>query len=928
MQTHILIINHQLAFAVSIKQALERTGNFEVHPFTSLEPALDYLRGHMQDVALVDFALPSVSGAEVVERLRQVQPVLAIIATPRQPEELLQELNLQGTVNTPISARELIPVVNKAIEGRRTGRLASDKAAPEDFAPAKPDAPTQKTPTAPPAQKKPGEPRPGLLGKFDESELLRRVQTRPSKSKPPTDLPEYTSIDNVLSSVSGTRALSSSEQPAEEEAADPFAEQGEYFDPFADAAVSSSIDELLEEAAQPPAEPPEEAAFSSLLEELDSGDEQRQQGSEFDELVNSMRSETPHRPLPARHQQFVEFILTGGMDPLLEEIERKKTDELPAIEPEVFSPSTPEPEMAVEDMPVLPALEDEEQDEGTVGDLFTGVSDTSFRNVLSILRGEEVAPEEPQEQVSEQDMREAFPQFFASTPTEIDDILNQIEADAQREMVKSRDVDYDFDEEPGVNTARIVLETTLDESTPIDSFSVSELIASIERQLPAHRPKVQPLPSWLQSSKQRKEDEELFVREPDFLPPVISEPPSSLPEEPAAALEEFDFEDAYDQTTRLSSAQRLESAPEVMETEWLSPAQLAEVEASAEEVEPFEFAFDETSEEAEAKVEFETAEEEAESFTRRLEEDEMQATIAAPAQREPVEVEAESWDVEVKSEAIVTPEPESVEAAAPTIEDPYLAQLALSLTEVSLELTAEATLLTRDSQIVAYAGRMAREEVEELRAAIGGDWDANPDEARIRFINLEGSGKDYMLYSRRTVDDLTLSLIFSGTTPLRDIRRQGKRLVEALQAVPEVVEEPEPEIVEEEFKLPEPVEDGRPRTPYAYVWMIRDPDTHISSGLGQAIMRGMNAQLREDAWRLQEIQAKDEYVYLLAEVPGETPPYEVIRDLKRRSAEIAYSFNPTLDPSTLWADSYLVVTPGRKLDPDEIQQFIQFERMP
>jgi REP element-mobilizing transposase RayT len=292
---------------------------------------------------------------------------------------------------------------------------------------------------------------------------------------------------------------------------------------------------------------------------------------------------------------------------------------------------------------------------------------------------------------------------------------------------------------------------------------------------------------------------------------------------------------------------------------------------------------------------------------------------------------------EAEIEGMSAFESEVVEATAAdeeAITDPYIAQLALSLTEVSLELTAEATLLTREGNIVAYAGRMAREELEELRAAIDGDWDANPDEARIRFINLEGSGKDYMLFSRRTVDELTLSLVFSGTTPLRDIRRQGKRLVEALAAVPEVVAEPEPEpeladelALMQEDPLLETVEDGLARTPYAYVWLMRDPDNHLSNSIGQAIVRGMNAQLRERSWRLKDFQAKEEYVYLLADVPGETPPYNVIRDLKRRAALIAHDLNPTLDPDTLWADSYLVVTPGRKLESDEIQQYIQFERM-
>jgi CheY-like chemotaxis protein/REP element-mobilizing transposase RayT len=917
MQTHILIINHQLGFAVSIKQALERTGNFEVHPFTSLDPALEYLRGHLQDVALVDFTLPGVSGAEAVERLRQLQPALALIATPRQPEALLGELGLQGTVNTPISAREIIPVVNKAIEGRRTGRLSSTQPGTEDLIATQLEQRAVEAPAEADEQEEAPRPRPGLLGKYDEGELLRRMATRPSTSKPPTDLPEYTSIDNVLSSVAGTRGLSSEQTPPEPE--------DELFEP---------IDDPLQGFPQQPVPTLDEDAFNALLEELESGEgAPPPAGTEFDDLVNSMRTDEPHKPLPTRHQQFVEFILTGGMDPLLEEIERKKTDELPAAGADVESAA----EAVVEEGPApLPEIEDEAVDEGTVGDLFTGVSDTSFRNVLSILRGEEVVPEETTPKASADDMREAFPQFFASAPTDIDDILNEIESGAQREITQTRDVGFDFDEPPGTNTAQVILETALDESTPIGSFSISELIHNIERQLPEHRPKVQPLPSWIQEDQQRKADIDRFVREPDFLPKVLPEFPAD------EALPAFDFgEDGYDQTTRMSSAQRLESEPEIMETEWLPAEALPEADAEAASASASDFE-NVTIDRSAAEVDKEAAAEpgawsETDSDTRPFPLGEMQAALAA-AEVEQASAE-ETRPVEAMEAAVIenmaTFESDVLEAAAPDeapITDPYIAQLALSLTEVSLELTAEATLLTRAGQIVAYAGRMAREELDELREVIGGDWDANPDEARIRFINLEGSGKDYMLFSRRTVDDLTLSLVFSGTTPLRDIRRQGKRLVEALQAVPEGVAEPEPEPADElalleDSSLLETAEDGLTRAPYAYVWLMRDPDTHLTNSVAQAIVRGMNAQLRERSWRLKELQAKEEYVYLLADIPGETPPYDVIRDLKRRAALIAHDLNPTLDPDTLWADSYLVVMPGRRLESDEIQQFIQFERM-
>jgi hypothetical protein len=210
---------------------------------------------------------------------------------------------------------------------------------------------------------------------------------------------------------------------------------------------------------------------------------------------------------------------------------------------------------------------------------------------------------------------------------------------------------------------------------------------------------------------------------------------------------------------------------------------------------------------------------------------------------------------------------------------------------------------------------------------------------RIRFVTLEGSGKDYMLYARRTEDDLTLTLIFAGTTPLRDIRRQGKRLIEALQSVPEAPSAPA-QIVYEVPALEQthettsqilatgaPVEAGVFNA-HTYVWLLRDPNAQLDSALAQAIVAGLTVQLREQGWKIQTLEAREDYIYLMADVLGDTPSHEVIRDLKRRSAEIANTQIPSLNADDLWADGYLVVTPGRALDEEEIQQFINFERMP
>lgn len=955
MLTHILFVNRQLAFAVSIKQALERTGNFEVHPFTSLESALEYLSSRPQDVAVVDFMLPNADPAAVVQALRDVQPGLAIIAMPRQPEAVIEALSLQGSVSSTVTARELIPVVNRAIEGRRTGRL-------EGSAPDK---------------------RGGLLTRvLEDKSPLAPPQTRQAKSRPPDDLPEYTSLENVLRS----RGASDDDTPSRP-------------------VTGAPID-------HPEAEESFEAILSKLDPELD---EEESAASAFDDLVNSMRNADPHRPLPARHQQFVEFILTGGMDSLLDEINRSKTDRLSSTQGSSLSADDEaEAERLSGAPPSIPAIDEEPpppsfEDSGTVGDLYTGVNDASFRNVLSILRGEQpvAEPAEPAA-VSDAELREAFASFYESqaeqasqaihfpTEDEIEAVLASVEA----ESIKRAPPGFDVDSDPGDSAARIILETALDESTPPESFSISELIANIERQLPAHRPKVQPLPSWLRESQAKKDALDRFVREPDFLPEALPDL-GAAPTVASARVEDdveallratetqaqraeplpaFDFDDeSFDQTTRLSGSAGVLAEPEALETEWLPYAEAADLGAVfepydapvtappeelpeawdkadarsgapgtpdlAETAAVRESTLDPMATEVEPAFPAEARPEEPPvlegdsiSYTKPYTIGELQASILSAVDPAALVYREDDAHPPVRNAQAALLEPVMMPDGTPAvedaemfslrrIEDPYIAQLALSLTELSLETTAEAALLSRDNAIVAFAGRMLREDVEAVQTAIDGKWDANVDEARIRFLTIEGSGKDYMLYSRRTVDDLSLSLIFSGQTPLRDIRRQGKRLIEALRAVPEVaVAEPEPELVIPALE-PVLIDETLTRTSFAYLWLTRDPTAPLSSSLARAIANVLHNQLSKEAWRVHEIQAHDEYIYLLSDVPGDAPPYKVVRELKRRAAEIACQYDPALNPDTLWADSYMVVMPGRSLDPDEIQQFINFERM-
>ncbi|MFQ5409401.1 MAG: IS200/IS605 family transposase [Anaerolineales bacterium] len=109
------------------------------------------------------------------------------------------------------------------------------------------------------------------------------------------------------------------------------------------------------------------------------------------------------------------------------------------------------------------------------------------------------------------------------------------------------------------------------------------------------------------------------------------------------------------------------------------------------------------------------------------------------------------------------------------------------LTTLSLESAAEASLLTRGQQLYAYAGHFPREEVEELARIVADNWTREPNAqgALVRFVQMP-NGQDHLLYSTQAAADLVLSMIFQAETPLGMIRKQARRVAEALLTKPEL----------------------------------------------------------------------------------------------------------------------------------------------
>ncbi len=260
------------------------------------------------------------------------------------------------------------------------------------------------------------------------------------------------------------------------------------------------------------------------------------------------------------------------------------------------------------------------------------------------------------------------------------------------------------------------------------------------------------------------------------------------------------------------------------------------------------------------------------------------------------------------------------------VEDPYVRQVAVVMTQMMTELTAEATLLTRDNAVVAYSGALQPDDLKALRNAIKDDWTAEQNRSRLRFLSLPHDGRHFMLYSKGTLDDLTLSLVFAGSQSLSAINRQGDRMLQAMAQVPAV-----------EAKTGEDDSDTKPALSLAdipaagstraltFVWLVADPAISLSQNVAKQLVFWLEVQLNSLGSTVRRIDAHQDFVYLVAEFVEGAAPDQIAKDLMARSERIARSEDQSL-PQELWADAYLVLQPGRDLDLRELQGFLSFVR--
>lgn len=125
---------------------------------------------------------------------------------------------------------------------------------------------------------------------------------------------------------------------------------------------------------------------------------------------------------------------------------------------------------------------------------------------------------------------------------------------------------------------------------------------------------------------------------------------------------------------------------------------------------------------------------------------------------------------------------------------PWLADVnraAQHLTRLTLESSAQAALITRRQELWAYAGQLPQTAARELAESVSRYWDPQSGSDLVRFIRLESTRAEHMLYATSLGADMVLALVFDAETSFTTIRTQANRLVRSLSASPSNGEEEE-----------------------------------------------------------------------------------------------------------------------------------------
>lgn len=318
------------------------------------------------------------------------------------------------------------------------------------------------------------------------------------------------------------------------------------------------------------------------------------------------------------------------------------------------------------------------------------------------------------------------------------------------------------------------------------------------------------------------------------------------------------------------------------------------------------------------------------------------------------------------------------------------------LARLSMSTSSQAALVLRHNQLWAYAGQLSRQSAQELAQLVlrrsGGDLEGGSADREVdlaRFVHLNTTGKEHLLYATSLEGDMLLVLAFDARTPFSEIRNQAKKLATAFAALPDadLLERQAPEQgsngepgweesagqgqVETEARQNDEVDwalefdpwqsmqgeldadDQESTQPvrvnqpldlsassgpalrfdlhYACILVPRLPDHYLIGDLSNSLSLWMRRLSVAFGWRLEYLAVRPRWMQWIAGVEPETSAEHVVQQIRRSTSDLVFSEFPRFameNPSDdFWAPGYLVMTSTKPLPGEIVKEFTEHTRL-
>jgi hypothetical protein len=105
------------------------------------------------------------------------------------------------------------------------------------------------------------------------------------------------------------------------------------------------------------------------------------------------------------------------------------------------------------------------------------------------------------------------------------------------------------------------------------------------------------------------------------------------------------------------------------------------------------------------------------------------------------------------------------------------------LTQIVRISQSQAAFVTHKNNLWAHAGSLSQNAVKELAQTVTHNWDGQKGSDLLRFIRLESTKAEHMLYATRLTTDVVLALVFYAETPFSTIRYHAGQVLENMPRI-------------------------------------------------------------------------------------------------------------------------------------------------